>query len=329
MLGALTEDPFQEEIAAGLADVEKLLIETARDDDSFVDATCRHLIEAGGKRARPLLVLLSAHLGDASRPEVARSAVAVELIHLATLYHDDVMDEAPVRRGAPATQQVWGNSVAILAGDILFSRASLVSASLGTEAVELQARTFERLVQGQLHEFQGPGAGADPVDFYLRVLADKTGSLIASCGEFGVLTSGADRAFIPVLREYGEKVGVAFQLADDIIDLTSDGSITGKTPGTDLREGVPTLPGLLVRASAAAGDAEAARVVALLDADLSSDAALEVARVALANHPATAEARRVADRWAREAMASLDALPAGDAREGLRAFADSVVHRAG
>lgn len=300
MLGALSQgggtQAFQEGIAAGLARVETLLNRTARDDDSFIDATCRHLIEAGGKRARPLLVLLSAHLGDAEREAVTTAAVSVELIHLATLYHDDVMDEAPVRRGAPAAQEVWGNSVAILAGDILFSRASLLSASLGTEAATLQAQTFERLVQGQLREFQGPGPGDDPVEFYLGVLADKTGSLIAACGEFGVLSSGADRRYIAPLREYGEKVGVAFQLADDIIDLTSDGSITGKTPGTDLREGVPTLPGLLVRAAAGAGDADAARVVALLDADLSSDAALEEARAALAAHPATTEATEVAGR---------------------------------
>jgi len=254
-------------------------------------------------------------------------AVAVELIHLASLYHDDVMDDAPVRRGAKAAHEVWGNSVAILTGDLLFSKASGVTAKLGPEAVRIQAETFERLVLGQLNEFAGPPEGADEIEHYIQVLADKTGSLIATSARFGVMFSGADSALAEPVRVFGERVGVAFQLADDIIDLTTTSSESGKTPGTDLRERVPTLPVLYVRAAAADGDAAAAEVVGLLDADLTSDDALEIARAALAAHPVTEKARAEAARWAEEAKAALAPLPEGQIKESLFAFADSVVAR--
>ncbi|WP_084500416.1 polyprenyl synthetase family protein [Brevibacterium album] len=314
---------------ARLAEIEERLEAAAAQTRTLPDEAAHHLMRAGGKRVRPMLVLLAAELGDPARPEILDAAAAVELIHLATLYHDDVMDDAPVRRGAPSAHEVWGNSVAILTGDLLFARASLLSARLGPEAVRLEAETFERLVLGQLAEFSGPEAGADPIAHYIQVLADKTGSLIAASGEFGVRYSGADEAFVAPIREFGEKVGVAFQLADDIIDLTSSAADSGKTPGTDLREGVPTLPVLYVRAAADAGDRAAAEVVALLDADLTSDAALEAARAALAAHPVTARARAEARRWSDEAVEALEALPAGEVRTGLEAFARQVVERAG
>ncbi|MYM20689.1 polyprenyl synthetase family protein, partial [Brevibacterium sp. 5221] len=279
-----------EELAERLGDVEEILVTAVAQADHLADEASHHLLAAGGKRVRPMLVLLTAQLGDGSRPEVRSAAAAVELIHLATLYHDDVMDDAPLRRGAPAAQHVWGNSVAILTGDLLFARASLLSAQLGVEAVRLQAETFERLVLGQLAEFSGPPAGADPIEHYLRVLADKTGSLIAAAGEFGLIYSNGPRELIGPLRDFGERVGIAFQLADDLIDLAGDGAKTGKTPGTDLREGVPTLPVLYARRAAAAGDAQAAQAIALLDEDLSSDAALEAARRAVVALPATAQA---------------------------------------
>jgi heptaprenyl diphosphate synthase len=274
-----------------------------------------------------MLTLLAAHLGDPSRPEVLEAAVVVELTHLATLYHDDVMDSAPVRRGAPAAHQVWGNTVAILTGDLLFARASTVVADLGVDAVRIQAKTFERLCLGQLHETMGPAPDEDPIEHYIQVLADKTGSLIATAGRFGALFAGCDQAVVDVLISYGEQVGVAFQLADDVIDLSSDGAETGKTPGTDLREGVPTLPGLLARRAAAGGDAAAAAVVELLDGDLSEDAALAEAVAGLRELPALAEAHAEATRWATGAVAALDPLPESGAKAALRAFADAMVER--
>ena len=217
--------------------------------------------------------------------------------------------------------------MAILTGDLLFSKASLVTAGLGPEAVKIESETFERLVLGQLAEFAGPTEDEDPIAHYIDVLADKTGSLIAASAQFGVMFSGADPALVEPVRIFGEKVGIAFQLADDIIDLTTTGSQSGKTPGTDLRERVPTLPVLYVRAAAEKGDAEAVRIVGLLDADLSSDEALETARAALAAHPVTDEARAEAVRWSQAAKDALAPLPEGIVKDSLFEFADSVVSR--
>ena len=326
----MVESPFTDlaldgAVRRGLAEVEERLREAVRQADRLADQTSRHLVVAGGKRVRPMLTLLAAQLGEPDRPEVLDAAVVVELTHLGTLYHDDVMDSAPTRRGAPTVHRVWGNTVAILTGDLLFARASRIVARLGPEAVLIQAGTFERLCLGQLHETMGPAEDEDPVEHYLRVLSDKTGSLIATAGRFGAMFAGCGPEVVEVMVAYGEKVGVAFQLADDVLDLAGDGS--GKAPGTDVREGVPTLPVLLVRQAAAAGDARAAEVVTRLDADLSDDAALAAAVEALRAHPVTEQARAEAARWAREAVAALDPLPDVPARAALRAFAEAAADR--
>ncbi len=316
-------------LTARLAIVEERLQGVLTYADRLADTASRHLVNAGGKRLRPLLTLLAAQLGDGARPEVIDAAVVCELTHLATLYHDDVMDSAPLRRGAPSAHEVWGNSVAILTGDLLFARASSTVAGLGPDAVRIQASTFERLCLGQLHETVGPDDGEDPVAHYLQVLADKTGSLVATSGRFGAMFAGCSPAVVRILTEFGEKVGVAFQLADDVIDLSADAAVTGKTPGTDLRERVPTMPVLLLRERAAAPEADPADValVALLDGDLSSDAALAEAVGALREHPVVGETRTLADRWAREASDVLAPLPEGTVKAALEHFADSLVHR--
>ncbi|HET9655395.1 MAG TPA: polyprenyl synthetase family protein [Kineosporiaceae bacterium] len=329
---SLVERTLDAAVREGLARVEHRLHEAVGQADRLADDASRHLVLAGGKRVRPMLTLLASHLGDPTRQEVVDAAVVVELTHLATLYHDDVMDSAPVRRGAPAAHQVWGNTVAILTGDLLFARASRVVAGLGHEAVQIQAETFERLCLGQLHETVGPQAGEDPVDHYLQVLADKTGSLIATSARFGAMFGGCEEDVLKVLIEYGEKVGVAFQLADDVIDLASDGAQSGKTPGTDLREGVATLPVLLARRAAAEEQAAglpdgSARLVELLDGDLSDDERLAEAVALLRAHPAMEQARSEAVRWAKEAVAALDPLPDGSCKDALRAFADALVAR--
>src|SRR3954449_5350722 len=257
-------------VRAGLESVEAMLRDSVKSDYPFVTETSHHLVAAGGKRFRPLVVLLAAHFGDPAAAGVVPSAVVVELTHLATLYHDDVMDEAVLRRGAASANSRWGNTVAILTGDFLFARASDILAALGPEAVRLQARTFERLVQGQIRETVGPEEGDDPVGHYLRVLADKTGSLIGSSGRFGAMLSGADGTVRETLTQYGERIGIAFQLSDDLLDVMSDSDESGKTPGTDLREGVPTLPVLLLRRAAQPEDAP---ILAALDGPL-DDASL-------------------------------------------------------
>ncbi|HEY3436797.1 MAG TPA: polyprenyl synthetase family protein [Actinotalea sp.] len=325
-----TDPALTDELTSRLTLVEERLRDAVAHADVLADATSRHLVNAGGKRLRPMLTLLAAQLGQGQRPEVIDAAVVVELTHLATLYHDDVMDSAPVRRGAPSAHEVWGNHVAILTGDLLFARASAIVAGLGPEAVRIQAATFERLCLGQLHETVGPGPDTDPVEHYLQVLSDKTGSLIATSARFGAMFAGCRPDIVATLVEYGEKVGVAFQLADDVIDLTSEGAQTGKTPGTDLREKVPTMPALLLRRRAASpeGTETDRALVALLDSDLSSDEALAAAVTGLRGHPVVRETHDLAVGWAREAVAALGTLPEGAVKDALVSFADALVDRA-
>lgn len=307
---------------------QQLARATAHAEHSIAEAAS-HLAKAGGKRLRPMLTLLGSQLGSGVNDEVLRAAVAVELTHLATLYHDDVMDSATLRRGAPAAQEVWGNTVAILTGDLLFARASQIVASLGADAVLIHAETFERLCVGQLQETLGAPAGADAVEHYIRVLADKTGSLIATSARYGALFAGAGNEAVAIMEAFGEKVGVAFQLADDVIDLSSDAATTGKTPGTDLREGVDTMPVLLLRRRADAGTLDAAGQVILerLADDLASDEALADVLADLRDHPVVEEARAMARDWAAAAVAELDPLPDSEVKETLREFAGLLVNR--
>ena len=326
----LADPALADRLTARLALVEEALRDTVAHADALADDASRHLVNAGGKRLRPLLTLLVAELGDGARREVVDAAVVVELTHLAPLYHDDVMDSAPLRRGAPSAHEVWGNSVAILTGDLLFARASTTVAGLGPEAVRIQARTFERLCLGQLHETVGPREGDDPVAHYLQVLADKTASLLATSARLGAMFAGCPPAVVSTVTEFGERIGVAFQLADDVIDLTADGSLTGKTPGTDLRERVPTMPVLLLRELCASPDAtdEDRAVLALLDGDLTDDAALLTAVAALREHRVVALTRERAVALAMDAVRVLDPLPEGPVKSALVSFADALVDRA-
>ncbi len=313
-----------------LALIEERLRDAVAQRDALADATSRHLVNAGGKRLRPALTLLAAQLGDGLRPEVVDAAIVVELTHLATLYHDDVMDSAPTRRGAPSAHEVWGNSVAILTGDLLFARASRVVAGLGPEAVRIQAETFERLCLGQLHETVGPPPGRDPVEHYLEVLADKTGSLISTSARFGAMFAGCEVGIVRQVAEYGELAGVAFQLADDVIDIRSEAGTTGKTPGTDLREGVATMPVLLLRAAVAEGGAgpDDEALLSAIDGDLSSDTVLADIVARLAAHPVVDRTASFAREWAEQAKAAIGNLPEGPVKEELLGFADHLVVRA-
>ena len=310
----------------GLAEVEELLRRSVDSDYPFVTGTSRHLVDAGGKRYRPLLALICAQLGDPAAPGVLPAAVVVELTHLATLYHDDVMDEAPLRRGAESANSRWTNTVAILTGDFLFARASDLLADLGPESVRLQARTFERLVKGQIRETLGPGEGEDPLTHHLEVLADKTASLIATSCRFGAMLSGAGEQATDVVTRFGEAFGMAFQLSDDLLDISSETAASGKTPGTDLREGVATLPVLYARAMAGPDDA---RLIELLAADLSDDVLHAEALALLRAHPAMEAARAETRRWAEQARAALGELPESSVRTALSGLCDVVVARTG
>jgi heptaprenyl diphosphate synthase len=312
-------------IQDGLELVEIALKKATEHTDPIAKVTARHLVDAGGKRIRPVLVLLASELGSTHNQDVIDAAVVVELTHLATLYHDDVMDEAPTRRGVATAHNIWGNSVAILTGDLVFARASQVVSRLGERALTLQADTFERLCLGQLHETVGPQPGEDAVAHYIRVLADKTGSLIAASAELGAMFSDAPREYLEPLRKYGEKIGVAFQLIDDVIDIAEAGE-SGKTPGTDLRAGVPTLPVLLLREQAKT-DPSAAELLAIIDSGLEEDAKLNEAVRLLREHPVAEAAYQEARRWALEAVQDLAPLPESPVKDALRNFAEAVVDR--
>lgn len=344
-----------------LANVELLLDERASVHDSRVDQLTTYLKNAGGKRLRPTLTLLCSYVGENPEdPAVERVAAAIELTHLASLYHDDVMDDAPYRRGAPSAQVVFSNSAAILSGDILFARANALMARLSPRAVWNHSVTFARLCKGQLREWLGPEEGEGRLEYYLGVLADKTGSLIAAAAREGVLCAGGSDEDAKLVEAYGEKVGVAFQLADDYIDVMSDSDQLGKTSGTDLREGVDTMPTILLRERREAGtlDAAGARILEVIDSVAAIDSAAragapasapsglqsgltpgarparelddgELAEVLglLRQHSVMEETLGMARAWAEDAVAGLSAPIRAKVGAELGAFATAAVDR--
>jgi heptaprenyl diphosphate synthase len=323
---ALADPELESAVLATLGNVEAGLHAALMSDDPLVAEAARHLVDAGGKRFRPLLVAICAQFGDHSRAEVVSAAEVVELTHLATLYHDDVMDEALLRRGAPSANSRWGNSIAILVGDFLFARAADVAAQLGTEAVRIQARTFSRLVHGQIAETVGP-RDADPVEHYLHVIAEKTGSLIATSAVFGAMFAGAPQDQVDALARYGEAMGTAFQLSDDLIDIASESPQSGKTPGTDLREGVPTLP-VLYALSSDERDAGSVRLRQLLaDGPLVDDRRHAEALGLLRESAALKQARETVRGYADRARAALAPLPDVPARRALESLCEFIADR--
>lgn len=314
--------------------VETAMLEHTRFASPIADAAARYLATAGGKRIRPLLALLVSDFGDGPSARVRQVAQAVELTHLASLYHDDVMDAAATRRGVPTAHVNWSNSVAILAGDLLFARASTLVADLGEEAILLQAKTFERLCLGQLHETVGPAAGEDAREHYLQVLRDKTGALIACAARLGALVGNAPRLYLDPLTAYGEGIGLAFQLVDDVLDLSPAQKDTGKRAGTDLRAGVRTLP-LLLLEQQAASDTAAADLLARINAGVQAIAAgaspevLDPEVSELYQHEVTAQTAKLAQQTTDAAIAALDPLPAGATKTALLKLAETIVNRVG
>lgn len=311
-----TDQELDLAVKRGLARVDELMHRELRSDLALTREIAVHLINAGGKRFRPLFTLLAAQFGTGDSDEVISAAAAVELIHLATLYHDDVMDEAPMRRGAASANVRWHNSVAILAGDYLFAHASRLVAGLGADAVRITAETFAELVTGQMRETVGPADGVDAVEHYLRVIAEKTGSLIATCGRFGAMFAGAQGEHVEALSRYGKHIGVAFQISDDVIDIASPADESGKAPGTDLREGIRTLPMLYALESGG-------RLAELLTGPIADDELVDEALSLLRASDGLPRTRvRLADvaRAARDELGPLPVIPARDALESLTYF---------
>jgi heptaprenyl diphosphate synthase len=315
---------LEADLAKRMVEVEALLRLQIEGKYPLVIETSRHLVEAGGKRLRPLLTLITSHYGDPTAHGVIEAAVVCELTHVATLYHDDVMDEAPLRRGVQSANNRWGNTVAILTGDYLFARTSDMLADLGPAAVHLQAQTFERLVIGQIMETQGPADSADPLQHYLGVVADKTGSLIAASAQFGAMLAGAPSEQINTLAAFGEKIGITFQLVDDVIDIASQSHESGKTPGTDLKEGVPTLVTLNVLKSTRMQDRD---LQELLKGPISDQNVINQVLDQLRTHPALDQSREQLLDIANQARNLLRPLPVNDATGALFSLCDAVIDR--
>ena len=312
------------DLTQGLAKVEELLESHIQGDYPLVEETSRHLVLAGGKRLRPLLVLLTSHLGTERGMDIYKAAVACELTHLGTLYHDDVMDEAALRRGVSSANYRWGNAVAILTGDYLFAKTSALLAEVGPEAVLLQALTFERLVIGQIQETQGPASGEDAMEHYMKVVANKTASLISTSARFGAMLSGADPRITETMTEFGEVIGIAFQLADDIIDIASESRESGKVPGTDLKEGIPTLVTLLVQQSSDPADNDLKEI---LRAPIEDDQVLADVLTRLRTHAALKEAKARLSAIAQRAERLLEDLPESTVKQAFFGLIGAIVNR--
>jgi heptaprenyl diphosphate synthase len=317
------DSQLEQSLISDLKKVEELMRSHIKGDYPLVVETSRHLVEAGGKRLRPLLTLLSSQFGDPTNYDIIKAAVCCELTHLATLYHDDVMDDAALRRGVVSANKKWDNAVAILTGDYLFSKVSDMLADIGPEAVKLQAKTFERLVIGQIKETQGKSEGLSQIDHYMKVVADKTGSLIATSARFGALLSGASMEVVETLTKFGEKIGVAFQVADDLLDIASTETASGKTPGTDLKEGVPTLVTLFVMADNDPAD----RVLIEKLSKPISDQDLAGVIQELRNHKALKKVQDYLSNVAKEANQLLVDLPNGPAKSALENLTFALVNR--
>ncbi|HEX9696306.1 MAG TPA: polyprenyl synthetase family protein [Actinomycetota bacterium] len=278
-----------------------------------------HVLAGGGKRFRPMLTLLCGRLGDydAHSKPVAACGVAIELTHLATLYHDDVMDEAAVRRSRPSANARFDNRVAILAGDWLFARASAIAADLGTYPSRILADTIADVCEGQIMESEHTGSPDQNVDRYLETIKRKTAALLATSCHLGAWLAGAPTAVVEAVTAFGEALGIAFQLADDVLDITGEDS--GKVPGTDLREGVWTLPVLATLAGDLAGAPQLRRAIDGED--------YEAALALLRGNGSTDRALQTAASWERRAVDSLAPLPGGVARDALTALAAFVTRR--
>lgn len=336
---SLTPGQLETKLISGLEDVETLLAQETTTARNLSTELVSHLRAAGGKRMRPLLTMLVSQLNPDIRAQaqvplaVKRAGVAVELTHLASLYHDDLMDAAPVRRGVPAAHVQWNNTLAVMAGDLIFSRASAIMAELGSSYVSYHARTFERLCLGQMDDiFGAPQDGSvSPIDFYLHVLREKTGSLIGAAAYYGASLANCSPELVTALTNFGEDLGVAFQIADDVLDLRSTTAKSGKTPGADLRDGTKTLPVLLLADFVASPhatphDRDLYREITDLDA-LQDDAVLALATQKLGAHPVTEQTRELAVAWVERALEHLDAMEENPVKAALRDFAHLQVNR--
>jgi heptaprenyl diphosphate synthase len=316
---------LERQLRARLDQVEQFLEKSVRSDYDLLSDAAIYLLQAGGKRVRPMLVLLAGYFGDPTDARLVPGAAAIELTHVATLYHDDVIDEADYRHGVPSVNARWSNSVAIVSGDYLFARAAEIASDLGTEVTRLLARTIATVSNGQIREVASAGSLDQTEEAYRETIHRKTASLIATSCRLGGILSDAPPEHIETLDGFGEAVGLGFQLSDDIMDVVSTERELGKEPGVDMKEGVYTLPVLHALTQGDQRD-ELAEILAPGPPDgdrlhralaiVRGDGSLRHARRAV-----TVEVRRAKDLARR--------LPDGMARTALLNLADFIAVRCG
>ncbi|MEA1903656.1 MAG: polyprenyl synthetase family protein [Actinomycetota bacterium] len=305
-----------------LSRVEERLLEASTTDDPYLTKIAQHLLLAGGKRFRPLLALLSAEFGPANDHRPAEAGVAVELIHVGSLYHDDVIDESDTRRGAASVNANWSNTVAILAGDFLMARASEVAATkLSQESVALLASTYADLVEGQTRELQLEGDLSHSIEEYEQVIGGKTASLMRTSARLGAMAADAERPAVDALSTWAWEVGMVFQIADDALDLVADEATIGKPAGSDIREGTFTAPVLL---AAQGPDGERIKEILISDGPLADESVEEVIDLVrdggFVDQALTAATARLA-----VADAALASLPDSEARRILEKLGTYLV----
>ncbi|MCA1841033.1 MAG: polyprenyl synthetase family protein [Actinomycetota bacterium] len=306
-----------EPIADDLARIEELMVAVSSEATSFLTESTTYLTKAGGKRLRPALVVLAAKAAGGSNRAAEMTGAAIEMTHLATLYHDDVIDEADLRRGVPSANQRWGNKVAILAGDYLFAKASGLAAEVGGDVPSVLADAIAEVVEGQVSELRSTYDPARTQADYLSTIRGKTASLIEACTRLGATLAGAAAAEVESLKNFGSSFGYAFQIADDLLDIAASEDALGKPPGTDLRDGVYTLPVILA----------ISKVDGLSDSLGSADVDVDRVRGAVVESGAFNEAREIAFDHVDKALIALKEIGEGEAREALERLTRLVVDR--
>jgi heptaprenyl diphosphate synthase len=324
--GLEAPDPTLEfELRGRLDDVEAALEKAVRSDTEFVTEAASYLVQAGGKRFRPMLVLLGGYFGDAADPRLTQGACAIELVHLATLYHDDVVDEARERRGRPSVNAQWGNNVAILTGDFLFARASELAADLGTEVSKLLARTIALLSDGVIREVEGWGRADQSEAAYLEMIRRKTAALIATSCRLGGMLGEAAPETIERLEDFGMSLGMAFQLSDDIMDVISTEEELHKLPGQDMKQGLYTLPVLHALEDVRVAD----ELQGLLASGLPDADAFERALDIVRSDGPLARSREAVSSEVRRAKRLADGLAPGSARDAIIHIGEFLAYRCG
>lgn len=308
-LGAISDE---------LGHIEEIMVAASVGATSFLTESTTYLTRAGGKRLRPALMVLSAQLGPGGATEdVFKTAGAIELVHLATLYHDDVIDEADARRGVISANQRWGNKVAILAGDYLFAKASGLAAEVGSEVSLVLADAIAEVVGGQVAELQSTYDPRRSEENYFQTIVGKTAALVQACTHLGAMLGGCSDALCQAAIKFGSAFGVAFQVADDLLDLVASREELGKAPGTDLRDGVYTLP--VIAACKADPSLEGLLGTPKVDVDAVRSAVIRAGGYDLA--------RSVAHDYIDQALTALKETPGGPARDTLETLTRLVVDR--